>query len=47
VLYGQVLRHDPKRPDDESRDRFVLSKGHASLGICSGSASIGKIRLSH
>jgi len=33
VLYGQVLRHDPARPDDESRDRFVLSKGHASLGL--------------
>jgi transketolase len=33
VLYGQVLRHDPRRPDDESRDRFVLSKGHASLGL--------------
>ena len=29
VLYAKHLRHDPKRPDWEGRDRFVLSKGHA------------------
>lgn len=30
VLYfGGVLRHDPSNPTDPSRDRFVLSKGHA------------------
>jgi transketolase len=29
VLYGRVLRVDPKRPDWPERDRFVLSKGHA------------------
>lgn len=29
VLYfGGHLRHDPKRPDDPGRDRFILSKGH-------------------
>ena len=28
TLYGHVLRHDPKNPDDPKRDRFVLSKGH-------------------
>ncbi len=29
VLYfGGHLRHDPKRPDDPERDRFLLSKGH-------------------
>lgn len=33
VLYDRVLRIDPKDPDDENRDRFVLSKGHASLGL--------------
>jgi len=28
VLYFSVLRHDPKRPHWEDRDRFHLSKGH-------------------
>jgi len=28
VLYGDVLRIDPSRPDWEERDRFILSKGH-------------------
>lgn len=28
-----VMRHDPARPDWEGRDRFVLSKGHAALGL--------------
>ncbi len=30
ALYFRVLRHDPKRPDWPDRDRFVLSKGHAT-----------------
>ncbi len=33
VLYDRVLQQDPKAPRSENRDRFVLSKGHASLGI--------------
>lgn len=28
-LYGDVLNIDPKNPDWEQRDRFILSKGHA------------------
>lgn len=28
ALYGAVLRVDPARPLDPSRDRFILSKGH-------------------
>jgi len=28
VLYGGVLKHDPKNPKDPARDRFILSKGH-------------------
>jgi len=28
VLYGHLLRHDPKRPDWPDRDRLVLSHGH-------------------
>jgi transketolase len=30
VLYFHVLRIDPANPDWEERDRFILSKGHAS-----------------
>ena len=33
VLYNQVLKIDPVCPSDENRDRFILSKGHASLGL--------------
>ena len=33
VLYHGILRHDPQQPQDPQRGRFVLSKGHASLGI--------------
>ncbi|ODS52914.1 MAG: transketolase [Acidobacteria bacterium SCN 69-37] len=33
VLYFHVLRIDPARPDDAGRDRFVLSKGHASASL--------------
>lgn len=33
VLYDRVLRFDPADPRAEGRDRFVLSKGHASLAL--------------
>jgi transketolase len=32
ALYFSFLSVDPKRPEWEDRDRFILSKGHASLG---------------
>lgn len=32
-LYGGVLRVDPQAPDDPLRDRFVLSKAHASPAL--------------
>lgn len=28
ALYFSEMRHDPKRPDWQERDRFVISKGH-------------------
>jgi transketolase len=31
VLFNEVLRHDPARPDWPGRDRFVLSAGHGSM----------------
>jgi transketolase len=33
ALYGGVLRIRPEQPDWAERDRFVLSKGHASIGL--------------
>jgi len=33
VLYDRVMRIDPNLPNDPSMDRFVLSKGHASLAL--------------
>ena len=30
VLYFKVMKIDPKNPDWDGRDRFLLSKGHAS-----------------
>ena len=33
VLYGGILKVDPKTPTDPSRDRFILSKGHAGGGL--------------
>ncbi|MDP7506341.1 MAG: transketolase [Candidatus Woesearchaeota archaeon] len=29
ILYFYKMKHDPKNPELEDRDRFVLSKGHA------------------
>lgn len=33
ALYFSVLEVDPRRPDDPDRDRFLLSKGHAAVGL--------------
>jgi transketolase len=41
VLYGSELRHDPKNPDWEQRDRLVLSKGHAGPALYSALALRG------
>src|ERR1700730_2645600 len=33
VLYSQILRVDPSRPDWPDRDRLILSKGHACASL--------------
>lgn len=33
VLYHDILRVDPRRPDLPDRDRFLLSKGHAGAAV--------------
>ena len=30
VLYGRIMKHDPKNPAWDGRDRFIMSKGHAT-----------------
>jgi len=33
ILYDKVLNINPSKPGNPDRDRFILSKGHASLGL--------------
>jgi len=33
VLYLNVMNHNPKKPDWQKRDRFILSKGHAAPAL--------------
>lgn len=33
ALYFSVMNVNPRRPDDPDRDRFLLSKGHAAVGL--------------
>lgn len=40
AIYNQ-MRHDPKNCKDPNRDIFILSKGHASLGLYCTLASYG------
>lgn len=40
AIYNQ-MRHDPRSPNAPDRDVFVLSKGHASLGLYCTMASYG------
>lgn len=41
VLYDRVLRHDPRRPRDPDRDRFLLSKGHGPQAYYAVLAAFG------
>ncbi len=45
ALYFQVLRVDPQRPDWPERDRFILSKGHASAVLYAALARRGFFNL--
>ncbi len=40
-LYGRELRVDPRNPQWEDRDRFVLSKGHTAPGLYAALAQRG------
>jgi len=41
LYYGGELRIDPARPDWADRDRFVMSKGHAAVGLYPVLADLG------
>jgi transketolase len=43
VLYGSVLNLDPQQPQWPLRDRFILSKGHACVGVYAALAERGFI----
>ncbi len=41
VLYYHRLRYDPQNPGWPERDRFILSKGHAAVGLYPLLADVG------
>jgi len=41
LYHGGILNHDPKNPDKDSRDRFILSKGQASPVLYCVLADVG------
>lgn len=43
VAYGGALNVDPARPDCPTRDRFILSKGHACVAVYAALAETGFI----
>jgi len=45
VLYWRLLKIDPARPDWDGRDRLVLSKGHAAVGLYAALALRGYFPL--
>lgn len=45
-LYFKHINIDPKNPNDENRDRFVLSKGHAAPALYSVLANRGYFDVS-
>jgi transketolase len=45
ALYGRVMRIRPAEPDWPGRDRFILSKGHSSLGQYAAMALRGYFEL--
>ena len=41
VLYSDILKYDPKNPERDSRDRFILSKGHAGASVYAALSECG------
>lgn len=47
LLYGAILRVDPRDPDWPQRDRFILSKGHAGACVYAALAERGFFPVDH
>jgi len=45
VLYGNILKINPKDPNWAERDRLILSKGHACAGLYAVLAEVGYFPL--
>ena len=41
LYYGKILNYNSKNPKDESRDRFIISKGHGSISMYPLLADLG------
>ena len=41
VLYGRIMKVSPQNPSMQSRDRFILSKGHACVAVYAALAETG------
>lgn len=41
VLYGRVMAFNPSQPLSMSRDRFILSKGHACVAVYAALSEVG------
>lgn len=41
LYFGGVMNHNPEDPKDESRDRFILAKGHAAPALYATLAEAG------
>jgi len=46
ALYGWKMKHDPKNPQWQNRDRFVMSKGHAVIVQYAALAETGYFPIS-
>jgi transketolase len=45
ALYFAHMKHNPKKPEDPNRDRFILSKGHAAPALYAALAESGYFNL--
>ena len=43
TLFGEIMNIDPKNPEWDKRDRFILSKGHGVLGYYTALSEVGYI----
>jgi len=46
ALFFNIMNHNPQNPEDKNRDRFILSKGHASPAYYSVLARAGYFDVS-